>query len=215
MDKVLEELLEAIWSADEEGQSSLDAIRTACPIEVQEADLDALNKRDFIAREGNRVTLTYAGREQARTIVRRHRLAETLFASVLDIHGERQHALACEAEHLLLPEVTEGICTLLGHPTSCPHAKPIPPGPCCDAQRTVATSVVTDLASLAPGDKGRITYIKPKSHSRLHRLTSFGLTPGTVVHVHQCSPAFCIRYEGTELALDQDVASDIYVAKIE
>ncbi|MBI4699994.1 MAG: FeoA domain-containing protein [Deltaproteobacteria bacterium] len=63
-------------------------------------------------------------------------------------------------------------------------------------------------------ERGRITYIKPKDHARLHRLTCFGLTPGTVVEVHQCSPAFCIRFEGTELALDHDVAEDIYLVRM-
>ena len=43
----------------------------------------------------------------------------------------------------------------------------------------------------------------------------FGLTPGTVVQLHQRSPAFCIRYEGTELALDREVAEDIFVTRIE
>ena len=75
--------------------------------------------------------------------------------------------------------------------------------------------MVANLTGLSPGSRGRITYIKPKDHARLHRLTSFGLTPGTMVELHQNSPAVCIRYEGTELALDQDVAEDIFVAKLE
>jgi len=35
-----------------------------------------------------------------------------------------------------------------------------------------------------------------------------------VVEVHQRSPAFCVRYEGTELALNRDVAEDIFVARM-
>ncbi len=35
-------------------------------------------------------------------------------------------------------EATDSVCTLLGHPPTCPHGKPIPPGECCGAfQRTV------------------------------------------------------------------------------
>ena len=40
-------------------------------------------------------------------------------------------------------------------------------------------------------------------------------TAGTVVEVHQTSPAFCLRYEGTELAIDRDVAEDIFVARLD
>jgi DtxR family Mn-dependent transcriptional regulator len=183
-------------------------------MEVKAEDLEVLERRELITRDGDRILLTYEGREAARSVVRRHRLAETLFATILDLDVERREALACEAEHSLLPEVEEAICTLLGHPTLCPDNKPIPPGRCCDSKRTTASTVIVNLTGLAPGEKGRITYIKPKDHARLHRLTSFGLTPGTVIELHQRSPAFCVRYEGTELAVDRDVAEDIYVTRI-
>jgi len=211
--KSFEELLEAVWKADEMNDPTLDAVRRICPIEVTEDDLGMLASRKLISREGDRVTLTYQGRTQARSVVRRHRLAESLFATVLDIDAEKQEAVACEVEHILLPELEEAICTLLGHPMVCPDGKPIPPGRCCDAKRNLASTVVVSLCDLAPGERGRVRYIKPKHHARLHRLTSFGLTPGTVIEVHQRSPAICIRFEGTELALDRDVAEDIFLVK--
>lgn len=213
MHKPLEEILEAAWTEDERGDTSLDAIRARCPVEITEEQLEQLHKDGLITRERGRLTLTYEGRSAARGVVRRHRLAETLFATVLNIEADQVHSIACEAEHTLLPEVEEGICTLLGHPPTCPHGKPIPPGRCCGAKRTLASTVVVNLTHMAPGERGRIRYIKPKDHARLHRLTSFGLTPGTLVEVHQRSPAVCIRFEGTELALDYDVADDIYLLK--
>jgi DtxR family Mn-dependent transcriptional regulator len=214
MHKAFEEILEAIWAMDEEGDSSIEGVRRRCPIEVEPDDLALLVKRGLINREGDRVTLTEDGRHQARSVVRRHRLAECLFAAVLDIDAEKREAVACEVEHNLLPEVEEAICILLGHPTLCPDQKPIPPGRCCDAKRTTTSTVIVQLTSLEPGEQGRITFIKPKDHVRLHRLTSFGLTPGTIVRIHQRSPAFCIQYEGTELAINRDAAEDIYVTKI-
>ncbi len=214
MKKILEEILETIWKVDELGNTSLEAIRLKCPEEVTEEDLSVLEKKQLIRREADRVVLSHEGRDMARNVVRRHRLAESLFANILDLDAEKREEIACEVEHTLLPEVEEAICTLLGHPTICPDGKPIPGGRCCKSGHTTASAVVSNLTGLGPGNRGRITYIKPKNHERLHRLTSFGLTPGTVVEVHQHSPAVCIRYEGTELALDQDVAEDIYVAKI-
>ena len=64
----------------------------------------------------------------ARNVVRRHRLAESLFANILDLDAEKREEIACEVEHTLLPEVEEAICTLLGHPAICPDGKPIPLG---------------------------------------------------------------------------------------
>ncbi len=214
MHKTFEEILEAVWTMDEQSDSSLAGIRERCPLEVKDEDLAILVKRRLIVREDDRVTLTYDGRDRARSVVRRHRLAEVLFATILDLGAEEREVVACEVEHNLLPEVEEAICTLLGHPAICPDNKPIPPGRCCDARRTTASTVIVNLTDLAVGEEGRITFIKPKDHERLHRLTSFGLTPGTIVQLHQRSPAFCIRYEGTELAINRDAAEDIYVTKI-
>ena len=214
MHKAFEEILEAAWRADEAGSHELGDIRALCPIEVNERDLDVLAEQGLVEREGEVLTLTEAGQAEARGVVRRHRLAVTLFGTILDMDPDKREAIACEVEHTLLPEVEEGICTLLGHPTTGPDGNPIPPGSCCEAGRTKTSTVIVDLTQLGPGERGRITYIKPRHHERLHRLSSFGLTPGTVIEVHQRSPAFCIRFEGTELAINRDVAEDIFVAKM-
>ena len=215
MDKSHEELLEALWKVDEAGEPSIEAVRRILPIELLDDDLELLEKRGLITRDGRHVRLTFEGRADARSVVRRHRLAESLFATVLDIAAERQEQVACEVEHTLLPELEEAICTLLGHPSLCPDGKPIPPGRCCGSNRTITPTAVVSLCNLAPRERGRVRYIRPKNHERLHRLTSFGLTPGTIVEVHQRAPTFCIRFEGTELALDRDVAEDIFLVRID
>ena len=214
MHKVLDEILEAAWAANEEDDRSVENLRRLCPIEISAKELEQPRRNGLLELRDGEVHLTERGAQAARSVVRRHRLAVTLFATVLDMDPERREAIACEVEHTLLPEVEEGICTLLGHPVMCPDGKPIPPGRCCSTNRTHAPSVIVNLTSLEPGESGRIAYIKPKNHSRLHRLASFGLNPGTVVEVHQRSPAICIRFGGTELALNRDVAEDIYVARI-
>ena len=214
MRPALEEILESMWKADEQGEDTIVAVQRNCPNAVLEADLEILEKRNLIFRENARFMLTESGRIEAEGVVRRHRLAAVLFSSILNLDVDKREAVACEVEHALLPEMEEAICTLLGHPTTTLEGKPIPPGKCCTAGRTTASTMVVNLTALKPGEKGRITYIKPKHHARLHRLSSFGLTPGTVIELHQSFPAFCIRYEGTELALNKDVAEDIFVSRI-
>jgi putative ABC transport system ATP-binding protein len=77
---------------------------------------------------------TPKGEERARDVIRRHRLAERLFTDVLSIRDEQEIEMsACKFEHILSPEVTDRMCTLLGHPTACPHGSPIPKGPCCSS----------------------------------------------------------------------------------
>jgi len=78
------------------------------------------------------VELTPRGRERAGGIIRRHRLAERLFTDSFAMDSESEiEQQACKFEHILSPEATDKICTFLGHPRSCPHGAPIPPGPCC------------------------------------------------------------------------------------
>jgi Mn-dependent DtxR family transcriptional regulator len=78
------------------------------------------------------VELTPRGRERAGSIIRRHRLAERLFTDSLAMDSESEiEQQACKFEHILSPEATDKICTFLGHPKTCPHGAPIPPGPCC------------------------------------------------------------------------------------
>lgn len=214
MNRMIEEILEAMWKADEVNDISLASVRGRCPVPIAAEDLELLVKRRLVVAEGETFKLTATGHTEATSVVRRHRLAESLFATVLNLDADKREEIACEVEHTLLPEVEEGICILLGHPIICPDGKPIPPGPCCASKRTSASPVVVQLTSLQPGEQGRVTYVRPKHHERLHRLNSFGLTTGTVVSVHQRSPAWCIRYDGTELALDRDVAEDIYVTKM-
>lgn len=78
------------------------------------------------------VELTSRGRERASSIIRRHRLAERLFTDSLAMDSESEiEQQACKFEHILSPEATDKICAFLGHPRTCPHGAPIPPGPCC------------------------------------------------------------------------------------
>ncbi len=158
--------------------------------------------------------LTGDGRVMAEAIVRRHRLTEVLLDAVLKLDGKRAFDIGCQMEHDMQPEMVEAFCTLLGHPEICPHGRRIPPGPCCRAQQTTVERQVVPLTSLQPGERGRILFITPRSHERLHRLASLGVTPGTVVELHQRRPAFCFRFAGTELAVEEDVAADIHVARI-
>ena len=214
METTLEEILEAVWVAGESGDATVARVRALCPDPVRDEELEELQRRDLILVDEGIVLLTRGGLLEARQVVRRHRLADTLLATILKLEPDRRRTIACETEHTLLPEMEEGICTLLGHPTETPEGRPIPPGRCCTRKLQSVGSMVCLLTALRPGERGRIAYIKPKSHARLHRLASFGIVPGAIVELHQRSPAFCIKLEETELAVERDVAEDIYVSKL-
>ena len=95
---------------------------------------DAMRPEGIFNRDGSAmVALTQRGRNKAGSIIRRHRLAERLFTDSLAMDNESEvEQQACKFEHILSPGATDKICTFLGHPRTCPHGAPIPPGPCCE-----------------------------------------------------------------------------------
>ncbi len=101
---------------------------------------DALTSADVTLGDGTLiVNLTERGQHKAADIIRRHRLAERLFTDSLAVENETViEQQACQFEHILSPEATEKICTFLGHPRTCPHGAPIPPGSCCGDRADVA-----------------------------------------------------------------------------
>ena len=118
---------------------------------------------------------------------------------------------ACQFEHFVNEEVIASICTLLGHPVVCPHGKKIPPGECCLSAKKDLEPVVSPLSKIKAGERARVVYITPKSHVSLDRLSSIGVIPGLKLTVHQRHPSLVIQYGETQLALDKDIAQDIYV----
>src|SRR5437660_9401956 len=110
---------------------------------------DAMRPEGIFSTDGSAVvTLTPRGRNRAGSIIRRHRLAELLFTDSLAMDSESEiEQQACKFEHNLSPGATDKICAFLGHPRTCPHGAPIPPGPCCGGVRLdLATPELTQTA---------------------------------------------------------------------
>jgi putative ABC transport system ATP-binding protein len=110
---------------------------------------DALKPVSVSVGDGTLVVeLTSRGRERAGNIIRRHRLAERLFTDSLAMDSESEiEQQACKFEHILSPEATDKICTFLGHPKTCPHGAPIPPGECCRRKPEPACAVTSTAGS--------------------------------------------------------------------
>jgi len=207
-------LLDALFVLAEQGEPTVGRLAQAARQPLEPGDVADLVEDGLVEEAGGRLALTAAGEGLARGLVRRYRLSETLLHVLFGLDAERASALACELEHELRPELSDALCTFLGHPPSCPHGLPIPPGACCAARRTTVESQVVPLTELRPGERGRVVYLRPREHERLHRLTSLGLVPNVLLELHQRQPAFCVRFEGTELAFDRDVAGDVFVARV-
>jgi DtxR family Mn-dependent transcriptional regulator len=117
-------------------------------------------------------------------------------------------------EHAISPELADSLCTLLGHPPASPAGEPIPRGACCQVYKNGVQPVVRQLPELELGARGRITFIHPRFSQRLEQLSGFGLVPGTDIRLKQHHPSVVVDVGETTLALDTDVACDIFVKPI-
>jgi DtxR family transcriptional regulator, Mn-dependent transcriptional regulator len=213
-----EELLEAVFTEREQGRSDANGVVSRAGAHAGDAGLRglaALATDGLVRLDGAAVALTQEGERRASGVVRRHRLAERLFKDLLAVSENTMESQACEFEHILSPEATDSVCTLLGHPPTCPHGKPIPPGDCCSSFQKTVRPLVTGLASFELGTRARIVFIAPKFHDRMDRLAALGVVPGSELRLHQRAPSYVIEVGETTIALDPEIAGEIFVKRVE
>ncbi len=207
-----DELLEIIWTLREEGKLKRDYLVDNCSLEGCEKILQDLAKDGWIDIKGESIELLSKGEKRAKELVRRHRLSLRMFYDLFALDGAE--AEACKFEHILSPEVTDSVCTLLGHPPNSPDGKPIPRGACCAVFKQEVKPLVAPLADLVPGEEAKIVFITPGSHSRLDRLSAMGVVPGSIVKLHQKRPSYVIQLGETMVAVDKDITREIFVKKM-
>jgi DtxR family Mn-dependent transcriptional regulator len=200
-----DEVLEHLYYAKEEGRAVVDLSDVCAAQELLEAQL---------IQHGDQWRLSDEGERRARGIVRRHRLAEILFAQVLEVEAHEAERSACELEHTLSESVVDKVCTFLGHPPACPHGKPIPQGDCCRVFTRQVEPLITRLVDIPIGTSGNVVFIAPKSVQRLNRLAAFGVVPGSQIRLIEKKPSVIFACGQTSIAVEEEIGREIYVKRI-
>lgn len=221
--EIIEESLEHIWTMREQNDETIEnfikGIYIRCNFsEVAEGMspkevLDNLKKEDYIEIENNKIKFKKKGEEIGRKIIRKHRLTERLLKDILQMTIDEIEEPACKLEHTITEGLEDSICTLLGHPSICPHGFEIPPGNCCKNVSKTLEPVIESLSDMGSGEEGNIIYIVTKSYPRLQRLSTLGLSPGSKIRILQTFPTFIAQIDETQIALEKSIAKDIYVRK--
>jgi len=207
-----DEYIEALWRMQESGRTSLEELITEVEGGLNPEVLDLLLAEDMVnvSEDKKVITLTAKGGASGRRIIRAHRLAERLMYDAMGMGMDFEKG-ACEFEHIITDVLVNSICIMLGHPTECPHGLPIPQGECCLNSVKTIESAVVPLTDLIIGQSARIAYIKCGEDQALHRLNGLQIQPGSTIKLHQTYPAFVVECEGSNIAIDDEIAQNICV----
>jgi DtxR family Mn-dependent transcriptional regulator len=211
----LDHFLMSLWAQAHEGADRDAEIHGQKPLsaEARAARAAEAARAGLAVVQGGEAGLTDAGEARARALLRRHRLAERLFSEVLELPESETERSACRLEHHLAERVADRICTLLGHPTTCPHGRLIPPGECCGTRPRTVQPIIERLTDLDSGDEARVVFLTPADGSRLDRLGALGISAGSTIRLLQKIPSFVVQAGETEVALDEAVAREVFVAR--
>jgi DtxR family Mn-dependent transcriptional regulator len=202
-DPRIEEVLEDLYLQQEDParqpRASSDAI-------LQAAVADGL-----IALSGGRPRLTPAGETTGKSLVRRHRLAECLLRDVLQVVDDEAEADACTFEHILRPGLEDKICTLLGHPHTCPDGRPIPRGDCCLRAERDQVREVGALCDGRAGQQGVVAYLSTRDNREIQKLMAMGILPGSDIRLVRLFPSYIFEIGHGQFTVDRALAEKIIV----
>lgn len=206
----IDELLEDIWiKTEEKGQEP------AAEMEVDWSYENDLLERaislGLVEKREEKVYLTHAGYERARQLIRSHRLAERLLADILNFSEDDVESDACRYEHFLDDSAVDSICTLLGHPRTCPHGKKIPEGRCCYEGDYLYRPLVVPLVQLEAGEEATVKYLGTADSAKLSYLTSFGFVPDQRIRLVRKKPAYVVQVDETLVSFNEEIARLIFV----
>lgn len=204
--KDTEDYLRHMWVKEYENKETL-----------TEKDLDneyiaELFKKGYVNINDGVINLSNAGEHIGRSLVRKHRIAEKVMADLFLADMDEMEELADQIEHIMSDEVEDNICRILGHPENCPHNNPIPEGNCCDVfdkENSIA------LINCENGFSGEVSYIKTDDGKKLQKIMNLGLIPGSKIILIQKFPNYVFQLGNTQLAVDKELANEIFVKKEE
>jgi DtxR family transcriptional regulator, Mn-dependent transcriptional regulator len=205
LDEKEEEILECLWIQVKETKKTPDMV-----VLKDDPALKTLVEKGYIDLSLPEY-LTQQGLEEARLCVRRHRLSERLLKDIFSVKDPFMHEASCKFEHGLHHGLEDNICTLLGHPKTCPHGKPIPPGPCCSEFDRSPKPLINTLQELSVGDRGRISYINTTDQEALKKLIAMGILPGNEIALLHKFPSYVFEMNHSHFAVDKEMAQHIHV----
>ena len=208
------EYLEAIYEMAEEEIPTVQA-RLAEWMGVSRGAVSQAVKRlaeqGLVVTNDRRLRFTSRGERIARTLVRRHRLAEHFLIRIIGLPWHKAHQEAERWERVISPDVEERMVEILGDPGACPHGNPIP-----GSSNEVDHSGLVPLHDVEPGGTVVLRRLTEDLELDLDVMRFFedgGLMPGATIEVEEVAPDGTMRLSvaGREVALGAHLADNLWV----
>ena len=215
-----EDFLTTIFRFAEEGRQVI-SVRVAEALGVSPATAFGMLRR--MDRDGlvklskkKEITLTPTGNRIAEDVIRRHRLAERFLTDVLKLKWHKAYAEAHRLEHGISPEVADGLVTLLGNPSTCPHGYPIPGS---DGYNSIK-HLRSHLSTLNEIPQGKTVVVKrvPEEDAELLKyLDEHNVSPSWTMKVTEVAAfkgTIALEIDGHEIVISTETAAKIIVKAI-
>jgi DtxR family Mn-dependent transcriptional regulator len=214
----LEEYLQVIEQLSDDGVTVIQArvaerLNKTAP-SVSEM-IERLVDEGYVTRNGRELHLTTNGHDVARSVIRKHRLAERLLADVIGLPWHLIHEEAGRWEHVMSDEVEKRIVALLGDPGTCPHGNPIPGS----VNEVVDRNQQRPMADRDEGDVFRFARITEEAETDFQSLSEFnevGFLPTTMASVLSKNPDGSIELDvnGSPLRIRQKMTHQLFVVPV-
>jgi DtxR family Mn-dependent transcriptional regulator len=175
----LKHLHEAEYSRSTATMASL-AGALQVPLERSAELTGELARSGVAVSTGDAIRLTETGREQARQILRAHRLYETFLARETGVATEDWHRQADQAEHSLTPEAVDALADRLGRPRFDPHGDPIP-----TRTGTLPPRRGGPLLECPAGSHALVLHVEDEPGGVYRRAAAAGIRPGSKLTVQE------------------------------
>jgi DtxR family transcriptional regulator, Mn-dependent transcriptional regulator len=169
------------------------------------------------------LTLSDHGRTLATRVMRKHRLAECLLVSVIELPWEEVHIEACRWEHVISESVERRLFEMLGYPTRCPHGNVIPGLDELSAQAE-AGEIMTDEAMTNAASKEPAPVVVQRISEQIQsdlalmlKLKRTGIQPGREVMLAASDDGVRVTCDdsadGAEAELPREIAEHVFVSR--
>jgi DtxR family Mn-dependent transcriptional regulator len=213
------EYLEAIYEMAEEGiptqQARLAEWLDVTPASVSEA-VKRLAKRGLVETgEDRQLGFSAEGKRLARTLVRRHRLAERFLVEVVGLPWHLAHEEATAWGPVISDPVEGRLVEILDDPATCVHGNPIP-----GSGHPVDQSDLRPLHQAATGTRARLERLTEDLELDLDVMRFFeesGLMPGAEIWVLAVAPdgTMTLEVAGEKVGLGSHLADNLWVRGVD